>query len=159
MPTGEQESAGRVLIIDDEADFADYLRNVAVLEGYEAHLVRTMAEFAEALDRVDPTIVIMDMVMPDTDGFEILRLLAARQCRARILIVSGYTPLYLGCAVKMAQGLGIDDLTTLQKPVKLKDLRAALAGRPLAGHTVEPLPRRSEGRRAGADRSASSRSG
>ena len=55
MPTGEQESAGRVLIIDDEADFADYLRNVAVLEGYEAHLVRTMAEFAEALDRVDPT--------------------------------------------------------------------------------------------------------
>jgi DNA-binding response OmpR family regulator len=148
-PANQAGARGRVLIIDDEADFADYLRNVAVMEGFEAKLVTNLSDFAMALDRFDPTVVIMDMVMPDTDGFEILRLLVARQSSARILIVSGYTPLYLGCAVKMAQGLGLDDLITLQKPVKLKDLRAALTEPPAA--FAQPPRDRGQARQAGAD--------
>jgi DNA-binding response OmpR family regulator len=150
MENGASRLGGRVLIIDDELDFADYLRNVATLEGFEAHVARGMDGFVSALDDFDPSVIIMDMVMPDTDGFEILRLLAGRGCRARILIVSGYTPLYLGCALKMAQGLGLEDLVTLQKPVKLKALRAALAEARQAGKS-RPAGWTSEDRRAGAD--------
>jgi DNA-binding response OmpR family regulator len=155
MPTGENKPAnetgtrGGVLIIDDEADFADYLRNVAVLEGFEARLVSTLSDFADALDAFNPAVVIMDMVMPETDGFEILRFLAARNSPAKVLIVSGYTPLYLGCAVKMAQGLGLETVITLQKPVKLKDLRAALAEPPAA--FTQPPRDRGQARQAGAD--------
>ena len=127
MPEDTRLQLGRLLVIDDEIDFAQYLGNVATLEGYQVRLTRDFKSFSLALDDFSPTIVIMDMVMPDTDGFEILRLLSARRFRSRVVIISGYTPLYLGCAVKMAEGLGLHSICALQKPLKLKELRKLLA--------------------------------
>ena len=127
MPEDRGLELGRLLVIDDEVDFAQYLGNVATLEGYQVRLTRDFRSFSLALDEFSPSIVIMDMVMPDIDGFEILRLLAARRFRSRVVIISGYTPLYLGCAVKMAEGLGLQSISALQKPLKLKQLRKLLA--------------------------------
>ena len=152
MPEDASLELGRLLVVDDEVDFAQYLGNVATLEGYEVRLVRNLTQFAAELDEFRPNIVIMDMVMPDTDGFEILRLLAARRSRARVVIVSGYTPLYLGCAVKMAEGLGLESIIALQKPVKLKDLRSVLAAeRPKPYSEAEAHGRFAEASRASAE--------
>ena len=138
MPEDTGLKLGKLLVIDDEIDFAQYLGSVAAMEGYQVRLTRSFDEFSAALEDFAPSTVIMDMVMPDTDGFEILRLLAAREYPAHIVIISGYAPLYLDCAVKMAEGLGLQSIRALQKPLKLKELRRVLADRqiPVASEDV-----------------------
>lgn len=65
--------AAEVLIIDDDtrlsAMVADYLRN----SGFETRTAPTGAEGLSELERQAPDAVILDIMLPDTDGFEVCR--------------------------------------------------------------------------------------
>ena len=116
----------RVLIVDDEADFREFVARVAKDLGFEATAVGSGAEFKSVYDQVDPDTVILDIVMPEEDGIELLNWLAARGCAARVLIVSGFNPHYRKMA-KMLGGVKGLDVTTVAKPLRPEELEAALA--------------------------------
>jgi two-component system, OmpR family, response regulator MprA len=65
--------AHRILIVEDEAEIADYLRRGLVFEGYAVELANDgPAALAAARDR-PPDLVILDLMLPGLDGLEVAR--------------------------------------------------------------------------------------
>jgi len=79
-----------VLIVDDDAPFRRAARELLTLEGYE---VVGEAEDGEsgvaAAARLGPAIVLLDVQLPDIDGFEVARRLHAAGHAGRTVLVSG----------------------------------------------------------------------
>ena len=110
-------SAGHILIVDDEPGMRRYLRTVLELDSYR---VSTAANGEEALERVQreqPDVVLLDMVMPGPDGLETLKRI--RESRPTVKVVM------LSCVrdtrkVAMAMRLGAHDY--LSKPVQKEEM-------------------------------------
>jgi ActR/RegA family two-component response regulator len=119
-------TAKRLLVIDDEADFGTFVGRVAGGLGYEVALTRCAAEFQDAYRRFAPTHILVDVIMPDRDGIEIVSWLATMGCKARIFIISGYSSHYVEAAKAIGNSQGLGSVATLKKPISLADLRRAL---------------------------------
>jgi DNA-binding response OmpR family regulator len=116
----------RLLIVDDEVAFGISVRRVAEKLGFEVEVTTRGHDFKEVYNRFDPTVVILDMVMPEMDGIELVEWLGSVRCAARIIIVSGYTPIYAKLAVTLGEAKGLLSISRLAKPVSVAALTAAL---------------------------------
>jgi DNA-binding response OmpR family regulator len=117
----------RLLVCDDEPDFAEFVRAVAEPLGYEVRIVTRSARFSDAYESFGPSVVLLDMVMPEVDGTEIIRWLSDKGTGARILIVTGFNPRYTEMARVIARANGLLKVSTIAKPVGVEALRKALA--------------------------------
>jgi CheY-like chemotaxis protein len=117
---------GRLLVVDDEPDFADLVVTVATGMGYAASAADSPGEFRRLYAAAPPEVIVMDIVMPEQDGIELIRWLIGQGCRARLVIVTGFNPDYAKFAKALAELGGKLDVAVLRKPVKLEALRAAL---------------------------------
>jgi ActR/RegA family two-component response regulator len=120
-------TAKRLLVIDDEADFGTFVGRVAGGLGFEVMLTGCAAEFQDAYQQFAPTHILVDVIMPDRDGIEIVNWLATMNCQARIFIISGYSAHYAEAAKAIGSSQGLRSVTTLKKPISLADLRGALS--------------------------------
>jgi CheY-like chemotaxis protein/two-component sensor histidine kinase len=118
--------AKRLLVVDDEPDFAAFVERVAASLGYVVETVTRAAKFQESCTRFQPTVIVLDVVMPETDGVELVRWLATQGSKARVIIASGYSPHYAKAAEALGLAGGLSSIVTLRKPVSLTDLQAAL---------------------------------
>jgi len=77
MIANGDQSGGRVLVVEDDAEITDVLRRSLRNEGYE---VRTAGDGIEALDQAQafvPDLVVLDLGLPRLDGTEVCRQLRA----------------------------------------------------------------------------------
>jgi DNA-binding response OmpR family regulator len=116
----------RLLIIDDDPRICDFARQVAEGSGFEVATASTHEDFLRAYEALNPTVILLDLVMPNVDGIGVLQILADRQCRAKVLIMSGYHPELLKSGSRLGHGFDLDMRGTLQKPFGIKELREAL---------------------------------
>ena len=121
-----EAEARRVLILDDDALVGMLVESVARLAGMATCLTREADEFYEALDRWQPTHIVLDLTMPGLSGEQVLSELARRGCRARIIVTSGAERDRLDSAMALAQAEGLDVAGVLPKPFVLASLRALL---------------------------------
>ena len=80
--------AGRVLVVDDDPDVREAVETALELEG---HRVTTAADGLAALNRLGHAqfdAVVLDVLMPNLDGFEVCRRLRAAGNRTPILILT-----------------------------------------------------------------------
>src|SRR6185437_16649234 len=93
--------------------------------GLPCDVTRTSEEF---FDRIGPetSLILLDLVMPGMDGIEILRLLGERNCKARIILMSGINIRVIETAKKLAQSLGLTVIGHLQKPFPIPQLQQML---------------------------------
>jgi CheY-like chemotaxis protein len=106
----------RVLVVDDYADCAEMFSEVVMSLGHD---VRSTGDGASALvlaRSFKPHLVMLDIGLPDMDGYEVCKLLRKFKRRMRIVAVSGY---------KLSD-IGEFDLAFL-KPVCVPEIRQALA--------------------------------
>ena len=116
----------RLLIIDDDPRICDFARQVAEGSGFEVATASTHEDFLRAYEALNPTVILLDLVMPNVDGIGVLQILADRRCRAKVLIMSGYHPELLKSGSRLGHGFDLDMRGTLQKPFGIKELREAL---------------------------------
>jgi len=79
----------RVLIVDDHASFRATARQLLEAEGYE--VVGEAGDGASALEavaRLRPDVVLLDVQLPDMDGFEISRRLCGNGASPKIVLTS-----------------------------------------------------------------------
>jgi DNA-binding response OmpR family regulator len=83
----------RIFVVDDEPDVVELLRTILEAEGFE---VEATTDGGTALPRIldrPPDLLLLDLMMPDMDGFELLKLLRQdpRGRELRVLILSART--------------------------------------------------------------------
>ncbi|MEO3428081.1 response regulator [Pelagibius sp. CAU 1746] len=120
--------APRLLMCDDEAAIGAFVRHIAEELGYSMHFTTDAEDFGSLYRQVDPQVVILDLVMPGTDGIELLRFLAKQRSRARILLMSGFDPRIRDAARLLGEAHSLDMAGVVAKPVRAAELRRLLAG-------------------------------
>ena len=114
-----ERDALRILVVEDDPLLAESLVRALQEQGYRAGHARTGHEADELLrgDRYD--LLVLDIGLPDFDGFEVLRRLRARADATPVLIVTAH-----GEVDERVRGLdlGADDYLT--KPFSLPELEA-----------------------------------
>lgn len=116
----------RLLIVDDEPKFGEFVRQVALALGYEVTVTTSGHEFQQHYAEVQPTLILLDMVIPDIDGNELLLWLLEQGYAADLIITTGFSPDYAQDAKTLAEFKGLRGVITLVKPIALSQLRAAL---------------------------------
>jgi two-component system phosphate regulon response regulator OmpR len=130
--------ATRILIIDDDLRLAEMLRSYLESRGYAVDHREAGRRGLEALDSREYEAVILDVMLPDLDGFEVCRQIRARSSIPVLMLTAR------GEAMDRIVGLelGADDY--LPKPFEPRELLARLsailrrARRPV-GETAAPL--------------------
>ena len=83
--------ASRILVVDDLKENTDLLTNFLEPQGYEVIAALSGAEALRLVDQAPPDVVLLDLVMPEMDGYEVCQLLKEnpRTRHIPIIVVSG----------------------------------------------------------------------
>ena len=77
----------RILCIEDEAEMIDLTRLVLEREGFEVLGAVGGSEGLDIIRREKPDLVLLDLMMPDIDGWEVYRQMKAQQESANIPVI------------------------------------------------------------------------
>jgi len=111
----------RILIIDDDPDITRFVEASLQMDGYDVRSVLDARAGIEAALAEPPDLVLLDLMMPDVDGFEVLQRLKTSPSSANVAVVL----LTAKANVRdLVRGLdnGADDYIT--KPFDIEELRA-----------------------------------
>ena len=124
--SGYQQSyhAAHVLVVDDDELIRQTLQLHLEASGLHVSLASNGLEAVASVERKRPDIIILDLFMPEMDGFETLRRLNQSARRARILAISGSGSRTDCSFLAMAAKLGADRV--LNKPFTASELSAAV---------------------------------
>jgi two-component system, chemotaxis family, CheB/CheR fusion protein len=118
-------AARRVLVVDDNADAASSLAMLLSLRGHETQVAGSGREALERVESFQPDVVLLDIGLPETSGYDLARRLRALPGLrgVRLVALTGY-----GQAEDLQRALaaGFDDHVV--KPVSLAALERTLAG-------------------------------
>lgn len=117
----------RLLVVDDEPQVVEVIAAFARRAGFDVISTSSPAEFETLYDDL-LDVIVLDLNMPGVDGIELLRQLATRASRARIVLMSGVDERVLGAARQLGESQGLDIVGSLAKPVRLATLIELLDG-------------------------------
>lgn len=107
----------KVLIVDDEKNIVELIRRNLQLEGYETVCAYCGQEAVHRVMTEKPDIVLLDVMMPDLDGYEVLQKIQEIDMTIPIIFITAQGKSYSKVA---ALELGADDFIT--KPLNMKEL-------------------------------------
>jgi two-component system OmpR family response regulator len=113
----------RVLVVDDEQNIAELISMALRYEGFEVTAAHTGTKAVAAAKSFDPDAVVLDMMLPDFDGLEVLRRMRAADPDVPVLFLTARDAVEDRVAGLTAGG---DDYVT--KPFSLEELVARLRG-------------------------------
>ena len=113
----------RILVVDDEATLTELLSMALRLEGWEVYTAGDGFSAVRAGRNVQPDAVVLDVMLPDMDGLEVLRKLRAHAPEVPVLFLTARDAVEDRIAGLTAGG---DDYVT--KPFSLEEVVARLRG-------------------------------
>jgi len=111
----------RVLLVEDDANLSKSIELMLRSDGYVCDVTDMGEDGLEIGKLYDYDIILLDLMLPDMDGYEVLRRLRAAKIRTPILILSGLNT--LDDKIK-GLGFGADDYLT--KPFHKRELTARI---------------------------------
>ena len=120
-----------VVIIEDEPDTLDMFAEMMNLGGFHVHKSFGGSESIDLLIEVQPDVVVMDIMMPDLTGIDLLRIIRndPRISHIPVLVVSAKA-----LPLDIHRGMNAGASGYLTKPVTYQDLKKAV------GDLAEPDP-------------------
>jgi CheY-like chemotaxis protein len=109
----------RVLVVEDNRDVAESLRQLLALCGYEVVVAHSGQQGLESARRLQPHVVLCDIGLPDSDGYTVGSVLrqSGHATRARLIALTAHGTLH---DRRRALAAGFDQ--HLVKPVATKEL-------------------------------------
>ena len=111
----------RILIVDDEPNIIVSLEFLMQQAGYQVHVARTGEEAVEKIGQIVPDLVLLDVMLPDLDGFEICQWVREHPEWNSIRIVMLTAK---GRDVDVAKGLAVGADAYITKPFSTRKLVA-----------------------------------
>jgi DNA-binding NtrC family response regulator len=84
------EPKGRVLVIDDELDIREGLEALLTMEGYSVDLAQNGTEGIQKLESHAYDLALLDLMMPDKSGMEVLQEVRQRDRETPIFMITAY---------------------------------------------------------------------
>lgn len=110
----------RILVVDDERDSASTLAQLLEAQGHEAMAVRDGAAALSLAESFEPDVVLLDLGMPEMDGYEVARKLRENGVDGLVIALTGYRR-----DAERERTAGIDQHLT--KPIDYRRLAELLA--------------------------------
>lgn len=115
----------QILLADDD-NLARYtIRHMLIAEGHQVIEAEHGEQALEVLSRITCDLAIVDILMPDKDGLEVIMELKRRQCSIPVLAISGGGRSGFNDFARMSMLLGAKDF--LAKPFDLQAIKQKLA--------------------------------
>lgn len=111
----------RILVIDDDVSTRDYLRALITRNGWKVFTAESGEQALEELEKVRPTLVTLDLVLPGIDGIETLRLIKEKDGDVPVIMLSGH-----GQAKTIVQAMKLGATDFLRKPFEGEELKIAI---------------------------------
>ena len=131
-PPSQGEDRPRILVVDDDPQALRFIRDALTDAGYAALVTGDHSELADLIDSERPDLVLLDLMLPDTDGIELMQRVSQLADRP-VIFISAY-----GRDETISRALGSGAADYIVKPFSQTELiarvRAALRGR------AEPAP-------------------
>jgi CheY-like chemotaxis protein len=119
-------ASDRMIVVDDDATVAEFITKVAHNCGYDTRVALSLSALKQIYADFPPTVIALDLTMPEADGIEVMTWLAEVGCPARVVLLSGAAPELLEAARRLGRALGLDMAGALSKPFGLGPLTALL---------------------------------
>lgn len=81
----------RILIVDDEPVLQDVLSTLLRREGFDVAQAQTAADALRLADEAEVDLVLLDLMLPDRPGLEVLRELKARDSEVVVIVITAYS--------------------------------------------------------------------
>ncbi len=111
----------KIVIIDDEAPILELMGQLVKKMGHEVFLYQTGREGVEALDRVKPELLIVDLRIGDINGLQIIQDCRVRHPETEVVMVTGY-----GSVETAVEAMRLGAFDYLTKPFDLEDLQRTI---------------------------------
>lgn len=109
----------RMLVIDDEEDICDLIAEIGTRRGLEVRTLSNPEQVLATLADFTPDFIMLDLMMPNTDGVELLRLLAEHVKEAKLCLISGSDTRVLNSARRLGSAHGLNVIAALEKPLNI----------------------------------------
>ena len=112
----------RVLVVDDEPNIADVVAIALRYNGYEVETAGSGSAALKAVGEIRPDLIVLDVMMPDLDGFEVARRLRERADETPILFLTAKDT-----TDDKVRGLTLGGDDYMTKPFSVEELLARIA--------------------------------
>lgn len=117
MQNADNRQVGPILVVDDEKFFQDLMANILREEGYEVQVVDSGEDALKACSEGGFQVVVMDLVLPDIMGTEVLARVRERDPDVAVIMITAYASMESAIAALKA---GAYDY--IKKPIVKEDL-------------------------------------
>lgn len=118
---GNQPSSQRILVVDDEASISDLIATSLKFVGFDVRTAATGSQALAVAEEFKPHAIVLDVMLPDQDGFEVCRQIRSEGIDVGVLFLTAKD----GMEDKVA-GLTIGGDDYMTKPFSLEELVARL---------------------------------
>lgn len=112
----------KLLIVDDQAGITRVVGLIVKQLGMEFRAVNSPLKATDEFISYQPDILILDMIMPEKDGIDVLNEILLTGIPANIVLTSGYSEAYLRLAEGVAKFYDSSTVSVLKKPFRRAEL-------------------------------------
>jgi len=123
MAVMSTDASHRVLVVDDEPNIVDVVSMALRYQGFDVACAGTGAEALSQVASFSPHIIVLDVMLPDMEGFDVARRLGADRARVPIVFLTARD-----ATDDKVRGLSIGGDDYVTKPFSLEELVARLRG-------------------------------
>jgi diguanylate cyclase (GGDEF)-like protein/PAS domain S-box-containing protein len=124
----------QILIVDDRTENVDIQHQILKAKGYSVAAVPSGVVALEVLPKLDPDLVLLDVMMPDMDGFEVCRRIRKLDKFSDIPVIFVTA---LGQADAVAKGFAAGGTDYISKPIRQEEVWARVDAHLKAKHLSE----------------------
>ncbi|TAK30603.1 MAG: response regulator [Chloroflexota bacterium] len=113
------QSQKRILVVDDDPDFLEAVRAVLVSQPYQVFTALGGPEGLRQARAQIPDLILLDIIMPELDGFEVCRRLKEDAALAHIpiMMITSFSEKYMETSLSLSQGLTLEADDFIDKPL------------------------------------------
>ena len=120
--------AKKLLVIDDQTGITKVVEMIARQLGLETQSLNSSGQATETFIAFKPDILMLDMIMPEKDGIDVLNEVLLTGMPVKVVLTSGFSESYLRLAEGVAKFHDNPNVSVLRKPFRREELLNLLSG-------------------------------
>ena len=119
--------AKKLLVVDDQSGITRVVEMIARQLGLNVRSLNSSAQATETFIAFKPDILMLDMIMPEKDGIDVLNEILLTGYPVKVVLTSGFSESYLRLAEGVAKFHDNPNVSVLRKPFRREELMDLLS--------------------------------